>query len=317
MKIKNALYRFLWRFGKGIYQKLMRLYMLLRDYQGREHMVRYGDDNSDKTIYVIRQKRGSGEGLLSIFTWIMGRIDYADRNGYVPFVDVDCGEGCSLFGRYFRQKSELTREEVYRSRNVILSGWDSKPVYPGWCNWINLDYNEQKNALFEKYISFSDEVMDAVEHELSNIDPQKCLGLYLRGTDYTKLKPFGHPIQPALEDVKQHIDRIMKSQSLHHIYLVTEDKSIYEKVSEAYPGQVLTVKEDRFWQEQDRGELIGQIIERNGNIEDNNILYLVKIILLSRCSAFVGGRTNGSVAANAFNGGKYAERFVFDVGLYS
>ena len=52
------------------------------------------------------------------------------------------------------------------------------------------------------------------------------------------------------------------------------------------------------------------------NIEENNIRYLVKILLLSECKALVGGRTNGSVVAAAFNGGKYSQKFIYDVGLY-
>lgn len=254
---------------------------------------------------------------MSVFTYVMGRIDYAHRNGYIPYVDIDNGQGTSMFGRYFKQKTSITREEVYQSKNVLLSGWDSKPVFPGWCNWINTDFNGQKKELFDQHITFTDEVLDAVQREGERIKPEQCLGLYLRGTDYTSLKPLGHPIQPALEDVRDKIDEILEKRRLTKIYLVTEDRQVYEQVARAYPGLVVTVREDRFWDEYDRDKLIHETIQKHGSIEENNVLYLTKIILLSQCDAFVGGRTNGSVVANALNGGKYEEKFVYDVGYYT
>lgn len=296
--------------------KLIGLYARLKKPDLYERLECYGELNADKTIYLIRRCVGGGEGLLSIFTYVMGRIDYADRNGLVPFVDVDEVEQGFVFSRYFRLKNMLSRNEVYQSKNVLLTGLDSKPVYPGWCNWINLEFNEQKYELFCKYIEFTEEVQEMAQKAREQIYPERCLGLYLRGTDYLELKPSSHPIQPRLEDVVLHIDTIMSEEKLNRIFLVTEDNSVYEKVKTQYGSMVTVLKDDRFWTEYKEGELIGETIRKSGSIENNNFLYLTKIIMLSECHSFVGGRTNGSSVANALNGGKYKRKFVYDVGYY-
>ena len=143
------------------------------------------------------------------------------------------------------------------------------------------------------------------------------MGLYLRGTDYIQLKPSGHPIQPTLSDVKEQIDEILNQENLKRIFLVTEDLQIKEEVERVYPGMVMTITDDLFFHNDGRLKYVGERIrEAAVNIEENNIRYLVKILLLSECKALVGGRTNVSVVAAAFNGGKYSQKFIYDVGLY-
>ena len=259
---------------------------------------------------------GEKEGILSVFVYIMGRVDWADRNGMIPVVDVDLEGTPSVFGRYFVPRNGISKEEICNCKNVMLSGYDSKPVYPGWCNWINTDFNEQKRKLFDKYFDFSDEVKDAVKKARAEIHPERCLGLYLRGTDYISLKPAGHPIQPTLNDVKEYIEQFLREEELERIFLVTEDRTIYEQVKAIYGEKVITLKEDYFIEGYRSGELVLKSLTRAGNVEEKQLVYLLKIILLSECQAFVGGRTNGSSVANAFNGGKYKKKFVYNEGVY-
>ena len=52
-------------------QYLVRAYLLIKDYNGREHMRHLGSLNPEKTIYVIRKNAGNkGEGLLSIVNYV-------------------------------------------------------------------------------------------------------------------------------------------------------------------------------------------------------------------------------------------------------
>lgn len=312
-KLKKILYTCL---GEKLYYKLLRLRTRAFNADEMEHYESYGELNQDKTIYLIRKPHSTGEGLLSLFVYAMARIDFADRNGMIPFVDLDKEGVPSRFNRYFNLKSNLTKEEVFQSKTVLLSGEGEKPVYPGWCNWINTEFNEQKNALFEKYVEFTDEVKKSVEKGNKKIQPEKCLGLYLRGTDYISLKPGGHPIQPTLEDVAQQIDAILQEEQLENIFLVTEDIRVYEQVKGRYGEKVVILDENEFLTNYKDGEMVLEAVARKGSVEEMNLLYLTKIILLSQCHSFVGGRTNGSSVANAFNGGRYKRRFVYDIGYY-
>ena len=312
-KLKKVGYAF---FGEKRWNKMLEKRARRKNPDEFEHYESFGELNSDKTIYLIRKPYSNGEGLLSIFVYVMGRIDYADRNGMIPFVDLEKEGLPSRFARYFTLKTDLTREEVYKSKNVLLSGNGEKPVFPGWCNWINTEFNEQKYALFEKYVTFSKEVHEQIQVFREQIEPQKCLGLYMRGTDYIALKPGGHPIQPTFNELVEKIDSFMAEESLEKIFMVTEDVMLYQQAKERYGDNLLVLSEDEFVTDYKSGEMILDAVSRKGNVDDVNMTYLMKIMLLSECCAFVGGRTNGSSVANALNGGKYKKRFVYDVGYY-
>lgn len=138
----------------------------------------------------------------------------------------------------------------------------------------------------------------------------------MRGTDYISIKPLGHPIQPRLEDVKKYVDQFLEQEKLERIFLVTEDYSICKQVKKIYGEKIVTLKEDYFVKEYQDGELLLKSLRRVDNIEDKLFLYLLKIILLSQCNSFVGGRTNGSSVANAFNGEEYKRKYVYNEGNY-
>ncbi|MFR6132820.1 MAG: hypothetical protein ACLUI5_04630 [Fusicatenibacter saccharivorans] len=54
---------------------------------------------------------------------------------------------------------------------------------------FNKEDLQEVHKLIKKYIKFSDAALAKYKNELSNINPKEMIGLYLRGTDYTKLKP--------------------------------------------------------------------------------------------------------------------------------
>lgn len=319
---KNILYRLSNLFGTRVHDLLIDSYLLLKDFDGREHKCRLGNKNPDKTIYCIRRRyKGSGEGLLSLFIYIMGRIDYADRNGYIPFINVDEGteqnrtEQASMFNRYFRLKHGLSRAEVYESKNVIFSGWNCKNVFPGWCNYMCIDYNQEKRALLDKYIELTDEMKERLNRERSNIRPNECLGVYLRGTDYIRLKPLGHPVQPSFAEIKGKIDEFLSQDNcLKRLFLVTEDSKLKDQVMAIYGDLVVTVKDDQWYDRSN--ERIMDTVRKSCNVEDNNMRYLTKILLLSECRSFIGGLTNATVVAFACRRKPYAQHYVHNMGYY-
>ena len=318
--MRQIIYKLLSFLGEKNRARVIHAVLYIKDFQGREHTERLGPLNPDKTIYCIRRnKANQKDGLLSIFQYVMARIDYAHRHNLVPFVDVDNGlsggGGFSMFNKYFKVKNSLTREEVYNSKHVLFSGWNSMWITPGWGSYMNCDYNEEKLLLFNKYIELTDEVKAHTSKALEVIDPSKCLGLYLRGTDYMRMRPLGHPIQPSFKDVEQEVSRIMGEENLPFIFLVTEDYDIALQVKETYGEKVLTIEDDIYWENYHCGYL-RSTIETGSDLNRANMTYLVKEILLSKCAALVGGRTNGSSFACALNGGKYKQKYIFDKGFY-
>ncbi|MFR6384529.1 MAG: hypothetical protein ACLUN4_02090 [Lachnospiraceae bacterium] len=134
----------------------------------------YGKSNSDKIIYIVKPDYQDGvEGLLSLIHKQVIYIDYAKKNGYIPFVDwknykTQYYDGKNnVWNYFFKQPSDIKEEEVYSSKNVYLSGWTLKDVNPlGLFEseiFFNKNLEKMSYELLNKNLYFSDEVLTLVE----------------------------------------------------------------------------------------------------------------------------------------------------------
>lgn len=101
------------------------------------------------------------------------------------------------------------QEEVYSSKNVYLSGWTLKDVNPlGLFEseiFFNKNLEKMSYELLNKNLYFSDEVLTLVEKEAKALDIDNCIGVYVRGTDYVKLRPSGEYVQPNVKQAESFI----------------------------------------------------------------------------------------------------------------
>mgnify|MGYP000022494847 FL=1 len=181
----------------------------------------YGKSNSDKIIYIVKPDYQDGvEGLLSLIHKQVIYIDYAKKNGYIPFVDwknykTQYYDGKNnVWNYFFKQPSDIKEEEVYSSKNVYLSGWTLKDVNPlGLFEseiFFNKNLEKMSYELLNKNLYFSDEVLTLVEKEAKALDIDNCIGVYVRGTDYVKLRPSGEYVQPNVKQVEQQIEKFIE-----------------------------------------------------------------------------------------------------------
>lgn len=130
----------------------------------------YGKSNSDKIIYIVKPDYQDGvEGLLSLIHKQVIYIDYAKKNGYIPFVDwknykTQYYDGKNnVWNYFFKQPSDIKEDEVYSSKNVYLSGWTLKDVNPlGLFEseiFFNKNLEKMSYELLNKNLYFSDEVL--------------------------------------------------------------------------------------------------------------------------------------------------------------
>ena len=78
-------------------------------------------------------------------------------------------------------------------------------------------------------------------------EPEKTLGVLIRGTDYTVTRPKGHPIQAAPGQVIQKIKELAKEGwDFHHIFVATEDAAALEEMKEAFGNRICYVEQKRF-----------------------------------------------------------------------
>lgn len=285
----------------------------------------FGNLNPEKTILVIRPNSEDGiQGLMSLFIQSMRWFEYADRKGYCGFVDflnykTQYYNGKENIWDYFFTQ-QLDINDVYKSNRVILSGctWNENVNTNLYRNQIFYDKQMLKHChmVIEKHIVLSEEVKELLNAEADRINISECLGVYIRGTDYVRLKPSGEFVQPDIEDVIDKTKEFLIEHDNPSIFLVTEDGDYYKKLKKEFGDNLKITSFDGFIDNYKGEDYLSKSNILNENKHIRGLEYFVKILLLSRCKYLISSITAGSLAAYAFNGGEYENAYVFDLGLY-
>lgn len=298
------------------------------EFKMREVKKNFGSCNPDKQIYVIRRSDANC-GLFSYFITVLGHLKTADEKGYVPVVDMQNYENTYLYQNelgkinsweyYFEPVSEVTIEQAYNSKNVILSDSGIPRVIPEGTISSLMNENGVMDAwrmLYKKYIRLKPEVKAKMDEERSMlIQPgERILGVICRGTDYTNFKPVGHWVQPDASVIIEKAEKCMDEWNCDKIFLATEDTDVYEEFKKAFPGRVIV--NSKQWVQYD-GK---QGINNYGSARDNDKMlqgleYLTTIYILSKCNCLIGGRAGGTVGAMVMSEG-YEKQYFWDLGKY-
>ncbi len=306
--------------------KIKYIYYLFKRRDVLQKKKSYGEKNIDKTFYVIKPDyQDCVEGLLSLILKQVLYIDYSKRNNYIPIVDwknfkTQYYDGNNNSWEYFfKQPSSIKLEEVYSSKNVYLSGWTFKNINSSGLFEKDIFTNnilaEKSFKLLKQNLCFTDEVLQMVDKEAKKIDIEKCIGVYIRGTDYVKLKPSGEYIQPDVYMVEKQISIFLTKYNAP-IFLVTEDGEIYDELFNKYKDKIRIVSFDSFVRNYDGKDVLSKSNVLNIDRKKRGQNYLVKMILLSKCKYLISSITQGSKFSYSLNGGIYEDKFVFDLGLY-
>ncbi|MEI3521715.1 MAG: hypothetical protein V8Q40_11990 [Anaerosacchariphilus sp.] len=232
-------------------------------FKEKETRKKFGNANEKNAIYIIRSSNANA-GMFSVVNTVLEHLAYADEKGYIPVIDMKNYPNSYLeeakfqmensWEYYFYQpsvyaKKYVSLEEAYGSKNVILS--NMAPILENYHFDSNIcddlkgaEFIRYKN-IFDKYIHFKKKLLaDFDEEEKKLFGDRRVLGVLCRGTDYVKLKPYAHPIQPRVEDNIKLVLKKMKEWDCEYIYLATEDsgyigtisKTIWRKIVSGQKG---------------------------------------------------------------------------------
>lgn len=308
-----------------LYDFLVKINHLLFHFNKRYRIVHYGNEDSNLTYYIIRS-RGKDEGLLSQYFYVIENVKYALDNSYIPYVDFS-DDTCqyhvdykvngtdNAWEYYFNQVSNVNAKNIKRKRNVILTGWGKdnngfKKIDK------NIDYYKNKDLkeICNNYCDIKPYIINEIEINKKKLFKNKdILGVFIRGTDYTSLKPKGHNIQPSIEELINKIDEFINKYDIKNIYLVTEDYKIYEKLKTKY-NDLLIIYGDDFIKNYDGTDFVSEYI--NEDKYKKGLEYLIKVLLLNECEYLVSSIASGSMFALAMNKGTYKDYYYFDLGVY-
>lgn len=332
MNIKNNIRKVLLNnLSQDTVDFVYKIYSKMRYPSQMQKICSFGEKNPDCTIYIIRPRTDGTEGLMSLFINAVHNLCFAEEHGYEAVIDFqnyhtqysdDVGGKKNVWDFYFTQPSKCSLNEAYQSKNVILSGleisWYKTELMKK--SYDDVDLKKSHDFIFGK-INFSVNVETAVTEVLDKMQIQldKTLGLYLRGTDYIALKPSGHPIQPTVEQAIDVVNEYIAKYDIEKVFLVTEDAKIYKKIKSKYADMCVTVPGDTFVEDYKGKNYLSHdnsISELNVSPYMRGLNYLVKLIILSKCGYFVGGDTMGAWSTMLFAGGSYKKKYIFDLGTY-
>ncbi|GBR75509.1 hypothetical protein NO2_0177 [Candidatus Termititenax persephonae] len=305
-------------------------HLILRELRIRERKVSYGQENPDKTFYVIGWGKSWGSsGLFCMVQATFALLVDAVERGFVPVVDWQNYPSqylpSNLLHRenaweyFFEQPGGYTLADISKSKNVILSPKECFKAYGNFAD-INIVYYRK---LFKQYIRFNKETADYLAAEYKEIlqDKGKVLGVLCRGTDYTLKKTARHAIQPEVTEVIRRAAWIMAERNYQYIYLATEDKNNFELFKEYFGAKLLVNKQIRFSQQDLRDvRYISEIaFSARADIRGGKYLlglqYLSSLNLLAHCAGFVGGITAGTWGVHLLATG-FEYDYVYNLGSY-
>lgn len=293
----------------------------------KEESKSYGDLNSDKTFYVIRRTPPAA-GLFSNYGVVLLHILEAEKRNLIPVIDYEnyysnyleeelVNETKNAWEYYFKQPTKYKLEEIYKSRNVILSSeipnqeriWNTEFLR-------NINYIKKLNEVSQK-VFFNDKTLEYLETIYEQMIPKnkKILGVPVRGTDYNSKTAKGHPIQPSIEIIIELVKKKFEEWNCDYIFVTTEEEKTLAKFIEVFGDKVLYTQRNRYTNYKG-----GYITEQRFNRKNDKYLtgleYAAEIYILSKCNSIITSSTSGVVAAFIFNNNKYENKYIFDLGYY-
>ena len=318
--------------------------------KGRQRRVSYGEKNPDKTFFVIRpyyflernELVQNVSNLLFHYYRNLQHLAYGLENGWIPVVDWENygpfahGEKFPINGTrncweyYWQQPSPYTLEEVYQSKNVILSVQNTRDnQYVPSCFFSkNLQKQAEDLAVrcpkYDMNICLNEYTkiyIDSLQKDLFK-DGKKILGVSVRGTSYGNpdvlTNVSGHPIQPDLVTLINSVDNLMQEWKMDYIFITCELDSIINDFKNHFGNKTLYIPRLRYTKSPQRGDVEKGLdpLYVEGNKYKTNLDYLAEMVLLSRCNSLAAAMSSGVRAAIIWNANKYEHMKIFENGLW-
>ena len=290
----------------------------------------YGSLNPDKTFFVIRIfPPGSGFGAMYIY--VLGYMKYAYEKGWIPVVDMKNYEtmytdnepynGTSNVWEYFFEQplnivdnKRYTLEEVYQSKNVILSNGTMDEVYDSSCNAQTLQwqYDMAKRVPFNQYMQTH---LDKVYKHMF-CDKESVLGVAMREGGRKRGTPYGHSKVPERAEMLELCKEKMKELNIETLLVTSEEADCIAYFCDRIPKTIFYERDRMTEEEAESGDTMDGAFSGRVRIADHVKSYLTELYLLSKCDAIMGVRTNGIVCSVIWNEEKYESVEFIEKGYY-
>jgi hypothetical protein len=183
--------------------------------------------------------------------------------------------------------------------------------------FYNNTIREYWHNVANKYIPIKREIVQkaADKYKLLFQESKNVLGILIRGTDYTSKKPHLHAIQPTPEIVFEDIEKMDRKYKYKWIFVTTEDDLIREKFIFKFGNKLKYYKSQiNINYDYHQKEFLAYNNNIKGNLEYMKV-YLINIIILSKCLDIIASRTAGTIVTFILTKG-FRNIKIYDLGYY-
>lgn len=315
--------------------------------KGAEKHISCGEDNPDKTFYVIRPYYylepnefifSNVANLLTQYYYSLQKLSYAVEHGWIPVVDwehygrMPHSEDYPVNGTnnawdyYWQQPSEFSLNEVYRSKNVILSTQNigqfgyipncaMKPPFKNYAEDL-----VRRCPQYASLIPFNDITQDYIDEKYNELfkEGTRILGVVVRGASYGRNEtPYrSHPVQVGMRELIKSVKIFYEEWNMDYIFFVNEMQELVDAMKAEFGDRLIVLPRMRDHVDRPTDGITKNPMYYPGNRYQTNLDYVTEIALLSKCTSLVGSMSSGMRSALIWNAGDYEDVYIFDKGLW-
>lgn len=283
--------------------------------------------NYNNIFVIVREDTCKICGLMAYYKHYLASVSTYIREGYIPIIDLKSFP--NILNGYKVDSMNKNPWEIffnqpfgYELDNVLKNG---KFIRYAKCNFrrkiipyyifLNETLINYWHIIATNYIPIKKEIyreslkiMNILFKRSDNI-----LGILIRGTDYLAKKPKKHPITPDSNIVIDDVKMMDKINNYDYYFIATEDDIIRNKFIDEFGKKLKFIKQKKM--KYRKKYYLSYYKSFRGNIENIKI-YLLNIIILSKCLDIIASRTSGSIIAFIFSNG-FRNSKIYFLGEYN
>lgn len=286
-------------------------------------------DYENINFIVIRRVSCSTCGLFSNYLAYLGCMRKYLIMGFIPILDfesyrniingfvIDSSKG-NPWEYYFNQPFGYNYNDVKRNvRNLKYIECYTNIFRPNDDIFLNLESMKYWHIIANQYVPIKNEIINESNDIIKKIfkGSRNVLGVLLRGTDYIARKQRSHPIPPKTEDAIKDAKLMDNKFKYDWVFLATEDDNIREEFIKGIGAKVkFLLNKNKINYNYATKKFLAYNIDFKRNIKFNK-LYLLNIIILSKCLDLLAANTSGTVGVFILTEG-FRNYKVYKLGYY-
>ena len=291
--------------------------------------------SENKKFAILRRVNCEACGLFSYYIVHLGCIITFLNEGFIPIIDVSSFP--NVFNGYhdeftnnnndwetfFNQPCGYTLKDVEENQNkhnVLYLECECTKNMPSEKEiYSNKTLIKYYRDIAKKYMSVKSNILEEANIIWKKLfkDSKNVLGVLVRGTDYTTLKPVLHSIPPSPEMAINDTKKMDLENKYDYIFLATEDIKIRNKFVKEFGDKLKYLEPDsKIDYDIDEANYLSFHPDIFGNMKFQKT-YLLSMIILSKCIDIISSRTSGAAGAFILSEEGFRKELVYYIGYYT